>query len=909
MNHAKTDKKTIGFLLGLLLVTCLVVFHKFIFGNLVPAFTDMGSDTYDQYLMHYQTIINHLRDGDFSLWDFNNGMGINMFSLNLFDPFLVILYLFGAIFGAMHIYRFLTALIIVRILLGGLLIYLFLSCFRLSEKSKLLASYVYGLNGFLIVWGQHYQFGTIPLLFPLLLLVTEKAISRWRLTMQTKDSHVRVNWSLLGLSLVCFLCCVSSLYFSYMQLLVLGFYILFRIGWEDNLFTRQHLKQIGKLYGSMLLGIGMGLFSLVPSAAMIFQVSNRVSNDSFLQRMIAGLQPYDITYYNTLAKKMLSSNLEGINIYDGYANYYEAPNLFLSALFIFAAVQFFYGIFRKEYKLRQRILLLLALVLCGFVLLIPLGSTIFNGFSYPFSRHTFLVLPFFVWIIADVLDDILDQRRLNLPLLVLSVCPVLFIYFRSYKTTGYSFVPLLMAAALGIAIFLVLLAFIRRHSLRALFYGGLTFCLVTTMAADSYCSYFFQRELLEGAPSEYFNELYDPSITEALEAIASRDDSFYRVEKDYTTGSSTSCLNGLAQNYSGISTYNSTLNAGTLEYYQKLWPNLMVTNSTHYSFANAASDDFQASLNHVKYVLTKNPDFKVAGYEPFGTCGDITVYENTNTGQLAKFYTQSFTTADYEQAAGNVNNEAVLAENLLCDTLPSLTRPAADLAAYQKTPVASQEDISITSPDGFRLLLTLPEELPLPADTTTEKYLLEFDITTTNILTEFQVTGGPHTTSLVTGPQSTHVTVSLSADTREILLTHGRTLLPQEASITNLCLYQVPVQDLNGLSQGIQIDACKRDSRITGTAKVSVSGVLMLAVPYETGWHAYVDGVETEIQKVNYGLSGICLEAGDHEIVMEYRCPGFRTGMFGSLLTLLLFIGIWGFLGYRAHKKNIANRK
>ena len=37
-------------------------------------FNDIGSDTWQQYIMNYTSIVNHLRDGSFSLWDFNNGL-------------------------------------------------------------------------------------------------------------------------------------------------------------------------------------------------------------------------------------------------------------------------------------------------------------------------------------------------------------------------------------------------------------------------------------------------------------------------------------------------------------------------------------------------------------------------------------------------------------------------------------------------------------------------------------------------------------------------------------------------------------------------------------------------------------------------------------------------------------------
>ena len=159
---------------GLLFAGCLAIFRSYLFGDKLLVFTDIGSDTYDQYLMQYQTIINHLRDGDFSFWDFNNGYGINMFSLSLFDPFLILLYLFGYIVGADKIYGILVILQIVRIILAGLALYGFLSCFSLTEHGKAAACCAYGLSGYIIVWGQHYQFATVVISFPLLLMAAEK---------------------------------------------------------------------------------------------------------------------------------------------------------------------------------------------------------------------------------------------------------------------------------------------------------------------------------------------------------------------------------------------------------------------------------------------------------------------------------------------------------------------------------------------------------------------------------------------------------------------------------------------------------------------------------------------------------------------------------------------------------------
>lgn len=914
MYEAKTSRRSMAVLSGLLLLSCLFIFGSFLFGGELLAFTDIGSDTYDQYLMHYQTIITHLREGSFSLWDFNNGFGINMFSLNLFDPFLMLLYLFGVLFGAERIYGILVFLQILRILLAGLAIYGFLSCFSLSERSKVLAAYAYGLCGYLVVWGQHYQFGTVVVLFPLLLLAAEKALRK-------------TGW-LLGLTLLCAVSSAYSLYLSYMQFLVLGFYILYRTAWNGRLFCKKGLARVGKAYGSMVLGIGIGLFSLLPNAMMILGVSGRVGGESLATKILRELRLYEAPYYTTLLKRFFSGNLQGINDYSGFTNYYEDPSVFLSVLFLFAAVQFCFFLIRdwvkscfrpksssamERFSMKQRLLLLSALALCAFVLLIPLGSLIFNGFAYPFSRQTFVCLPFFAWITAQMLHEALEHRRLSFPLLIVTAAGTAAFYFRMQAGADSGLAAALGVLAAGMALFLALGAFFGAQRFRTagqkerrsgkhsfalsgrqqqICTAGLALCLVLTMSLDAYASYHDGRSVLTKAPSEYFDALYDGSVEEALSAIAQEDPSFYRVEKDYTVGTATSCLNALAQNYSGVSTYNSTLNTYTSEFVQKLWGNLEILNSAHLSFANAVTENFPASLCHVKYVLSHQSDLGVPGYELFGQYGSIYVHRNTRTEQLGKFYTSAFTTADYEAYASLLDPSALLSENLLCDIVPELTRGAADLSSYVREEAADSQLIErADSEDGHTVTLTLPQSA---WDGAEDSLLLEFDLAlpaggSDNLYAEI----GGHTTQLTSENGSLHAALTVPEGVSQVTLSFPTGSLAGSA-LENLRLYRQSAADLSSLSDGIHFDSCRRDSLVTGTAEVSSDGVLMLAIPYENGWHAYVDGEETEIHRVNYSFTGISLTRGSHEIRLEYRCPGFAAGVIGSAASLLLTAGIWG---------------
>ncbi len=207
------DVRALCFLFLLLSASCSFIFRDYLYGNDLMIFNDIGSDTWQQYIMNYTSIVNHLRDGSFSLWDFNNGLGINQFNFNLFDPFLMLLYGVGVVLGPAHMLLYINVIQILKIMVAAFAFYWFLSQFSFSVLSKMITSYAYALNGFLLVWGQHYQFGTVVIYFPLMLLFCEKFI-------QKKKGKALFP-------VMVFLCGIYSVYFTYMCLAATGLYLLF----------------------------------------------------------------------------------------------------------------------------------------------------------------------------------------------------------------------------------------------------------------------------------------------------------------------------------------------------------------------------------------------------------------------------------------------------------------------------------------------------------------------------------------------------------------------------------------------------------------------------------------------------------------------------------------------------------
>ena len=87
-----------------------------------------------------------------------------------------------------------------------------------------------------------------------------------------------------------------------------------------------------------------------------------------------------------------------------------------------------------------------------------MGGLIFNGFAYPFSRHTFVCMPFFALLTAAFLEEVLEKRRLCVPLFALTSAAVLIQYLRVHVPGGEYLPRVLTIAAAGIVLCLFLAA-------------------------------------------------------------------------------------------------------------------------------------------------------------------------------------------------------------------------------------------------------------------------------------------------------------------------------------------------------------------------------------------------------------------------------------------------------------------
>jgi uncharacterized membrane protein YfhO len=79
--------------------------------------------------------------------------------------------------------------------------------------------------------------------------------------------------------------------------------------------------------------------------------------------------------------------------------------------------------------------------------------------------------------------------------------------------------------------------------------------------------------------------------------------------------------------------------------------------------------------------------------------------------------------------------------------------------------------------------------------------------------------------------------------------------------------------------------------RVTFQAQAVTDGFLVMSDTFYPGWQARVDGKPAPVLRTNFALRGICLPAGDHEVVFRFEPVTLRVGLALSAIGLIICSG------------------
>ena len=92
------------------------------------------------------------------------------------------------------------------------------------------------------------------------------------------------------------------------------------------------------------------------------------------------------------------------------------------------------------------------------------------------------------------------------------------------------------------------------------------------------------------------------------------------------------------------------------------------------------------------------------------------------------------------------------------------------------------------------------------------------------------------------------------------------------------------------------VDMSESNGILTGTIDAAQDMAIQIAVPYQKGWHAYIDGNEVDTFAVGVQYTGFNISEGKHNIELKYEEPGFTAGAICTAIGALVLsanVGVW----------------
>lgn len=863
-----------------------------------------GVSQYYPRAVYFANYIRELFSGIFSgnfelpMYDFRLGLGGEItYSL---EP----LYFIFALFGEEHTELAYNVITVLRFYLAGITVSVLFLYFKKEYFSTFIASAVYVFCGFALFGGaRHTMFMIAMIMMPLLVIAIEEILrgKRWQLC------TVFVAVSLF-----------SNYYYLYMNTLGLAIYFLVRFFCQKEKEKKTVKNFITKglvVSGSYLLGVAMSCIVLVTTFGL-YVGSGRSGG--------AVIKTPSLFFYNEQwPVRCFLSFLTTANSPGEWMKLGFLPIAFLCVAFLFARKG------RKDLKVFS--------VIGALLMLFPISGFVFSGFSSVINRWCYLIALLVSFIVADVLPDMRRMEKREIRICTGTVAAYgLLAFFGTVLQTRY----VKLAFIFLVATFAVVLIGqdkvkkVPEHIKRSLM-----LILTAVMVFYNGFSLFYMDDVV----SEYTvrGEAEKKAKNTPLVAVSELgDDSFYRSavpRLNYSTISSS-----IMFDYNSITMFNSTFNGSITEYLESM-------GSTGYSatqllgFSNRAFMNELAAVKYYAYYAGEDGEQAPERTLPYGSeevlrtkvnGKETVVCENRYALPLGYTYDSVITQAELEQYDVAERQEAMMQSVMLDEkTAASWKELTGEEKSRtgQKTPVqitAQTLDFQVKGEKGLTVTdgawtaecdkakATLKFE-SLPHSETylvLKNAVLEGDMSEEPVNLTFKTEDNKLGYSFRSDDdryKSGQADYVFNLGYHEDAITSCRLIMERagEIKFDEMVLYSQPMDDLaqytQKLTENVLDDVQLGTNTVSGSISLDEDKVLVLSIPYQNGWSAYVDGEKTEIARANYMYMAIPLTAGEHTIELEFAIPGVKYALviMPSAVVLFIIVNIALYIRKKVRKK------
>ena len=777
----------------------------------------LRNDLYNQYMPFFQAFHDKIRQGESLAYSFELGLGSGFAALYGYYLASPVNWLV-ALCPRSLIAEFITLLIIVKVALAGqTFAYYLRKRYDKADISILLFSTAYALSGFMAAYQWNIMWLDVVVLAPLVLWAMEELVEKGK-------------GSKYCLLLACAI--ISNFYLSIMICIFLVLYFLSLIIWKPFRVLWRRCFRFG--FYSLLAG---GI-----SAAMLLPVYFALSGTEFHEFNFPSTFKWYMNFLEELSRHCMNVSMKL------QADHW--PNIY-SGVAVFLLIPLFVCNRRISWKNKVSKLFLTGVFLFSFAANIP--DFIWHGMNYPDSlpgRQAYL----YSWLILVMCYEVYQKLRwvrwyeiLTAALLGYGVVIASWIFTDVEGINTWTYVLTL----LFMTVYLLMItgryawnypqvrAYVRTKKWKTLFFNrylGVKAAVLLIVVAELACNTYMTsiRTVNRTKYMAHFNHMEG-----VLDWLKEQDKGLYRTEIFGRLTKNDSMM----WDINTATVFSSTVNANVVDLYKELG-----LGTTRVSYWHQGATPLVSAMLGVKYMLGKDDTM------------DNDLYDLIYSDETGYLYRCRYTLPmgyvidnELEEAWTFEVYNPVKAQNKFCQLLGV----SGDLLIPLDVEKVDDKNYTISTNSNEYVYVYLGK----------------------NSLSEVKYTVGEEDT--------TFKQVSFDYLLDLGLLENGTTaqleVVKEDQKFTTFKAYTLNLRVLkeviNILSQETLTITEHTGDSLKGQVSLAQAGKLVLSVPAEKGWTLYVNGEETAIETFEDTFIAVSLEAGDHEIVLEFKTPGIKTGL------------------------------
>lgn len=629
-------------LCNILLFTSIFLYRRFLLGD--PGYLFTTVDGFSQYLPLYRNLALQIKDFSLSTYSLSVGFGRGQNIDMLLYPLNLIPTLLGVLWGDPGIYSGFAWMQVLKILLAGFFMFLFLKKLALNDKTAVFISTAYALNGTIILRGNWIFLADECFLIVFLL---------WAVECYLKDKDYRFIPLVIYLLVSCL-----GIYYVYLYALLCIIYGITRC-----IYAQKNIKETA---GFIICAGGLFALGILMRTAIIMGFS--------LPAMFETARFSDTTGYFNLKnifeivdlKILVSGFMSTLNpsilgtfdLYSGALNYLERPMFYTGIPILFLMVQ---AVILKSKK--ERRLWIFGAGLIAAYMVFPIVTDIFCAFikNEEMGARSYRISSLWILVLMNVMaaygiENFLKRKgRLKLHIftaVIGIICTIASAWYCVQE--GYTVNNSILVAVLALIVIWTVLGVIikktseeKRKALYVVCYGLLLGEVViaahTTIGrmevyADSYMEQTMQD------PLGYYGNAND-----AIQYLKDTDDGLYRVGGLRLQAGVETCCSALYYNVFD-SCYYTDIDQYTYDFISTVDPESFPVNDKGSKYSVGVGDDYSLAVlcGYKYYLCAHSDDNSLYGYTKIKTIGNVDIFENDNYLSFGIGYSSYVYSSDLE---------------------------------------------------------------------------------------------------------------------------------------------------------------------------------------------------------------------------------------------------------------------